>query len=98
MRYAKYRGMASKDVVEDYELQDGTKENLFVEGDNTLIPLIERSIEDVVYDFANGLRSAMSYLGFRNIKDMRGGLWTNKIVAVKNTANSMYEGFAHGKL
>ena len=98
VRYAKYRGMASKDVVEDYELQDGTKENLFVEGDNTLIPLIDRSIEDVVYDFANGLRSAMSYLGFRNIKDMRGGLWTNKIVAVKNTANSMYEGFAHGKL
>ena len=96
--YAKYRGMASQDVVEDYELYDGTKKNLFVEGDNTLIPIIEnKSIEDVVYDFANGLRSAMSYLGFRSIDEMRGGLWTNKIHAVRNSPNSMYEGFAHGK-
>lgn len=97
-RFAKYRGMASKDVVEDYELYDGTKKNLFVEGDNTLISIIEdKSLEDVVYDFVNGLRSSMSYLGFRNIKDMRGGLWLNKIQAIKNSSNSMYEGFAHGK-
>ena len=96
--YAKYRGMASQDVVEDYELHDGTKKNLFVEGDNTLIPIIEnKSIEDVVYDFANGLRSAMSYLGFRSLEEMRGGLWINKIQAIRNTSNSMYEGFAHGK-
>ena len=96
--YAKYRGMASQDVVEDYELHDGTKKNLFVEGDNTLIPIIEnKSIEDVVYDFTNGLRSAMSYLGFRSLEEMRGGLWTNKIQAIRNTSNSMYEGFAHGK-
>lgn len=98
-RFAKYRGMASKDVVEDYELYDGTKRNLFVEGDNTLIPIIEdKTLEDVIYDFANGLRSAMSYLGFRNIQDMRGGIWTNKIVAVKTTVNNMYEGFSHGKV
>lgn len=97
-RFAKYRGMASKDVVEDYELYDGTKKNLFVEGDNTLIPIIEdKTLEDVIYDFANGLRSAMSYLGFRDLKNMRGGLWTNKIQAVRNSPNSMYEGFAHGK-
>jgi len=98
-RFAKYRGMASKDVVEDYELYDGSKKNLFVEGDNTLIPIVEdRSIEDIVYDFTNGLRSAMSYLGFRSLKDMRGGLWTNKIQAVRTTSNNMYEGFAHGKI
>jgi IMP dehydrogenase len=96
-KYAKYRGMASKDVVEDYELHDGTKKNLFVEGDNTLILLSEKTIEDVVYDFANGLRSAMSYLGFRKLEDMRGGLWTNKIIAVRTTSNNMYEGFSHGK-
>ena len=74
-RYFKYRGMASKDVVEDYELYDGSKKNLFVEGDNTLIPIIEnKTIEDIVYDFTNGLRSSMSYLGFSNIEEMRGGL------------------------
>jgi IMP dehydrogenase/GMP reductase len=97
-RYFKYRGMASKDVVEDYELYDGSKKNLFVEGDNTLIPIVEnKTIEDVVYDFTNGLRSSMSYLGFLNIEEMRGGLWTDKIKAVRVTANNMYEGFAHGK-
>jgi IMP dehydrogenase len=96
--FAKYRGMASKDVVEDYELYDGSKKNLFVEGDNTLIPINQnKSIEDVVYDFANGLRSAMSYLGFRSLQEMRGGLWLNKIKAVKVSPNNMYEGFAHGK-
>lgn len=98
-RFAKYRGMASKDVVEDYELSDGSKKNLFVEGDNTLIPLIEdKSIEDVIYDFTNGLRSAMSYLGFRSIEEMRGGIWTNKIKIIKVSGNSMYESFAHGKI
>ena len=39
----------------------------------------------------------MSYLGFRSINDMRGGLWLNKIKAIKVTANSMYEGDSHGK-
>lgn len=97
-RYFKYRGMASKDVVEDYDLYDGSKKNLFVEGDNTLIPILEnKTIEDVVYDFANGLRSSMSYLGLSTIEQMRGGLWTDKIKAVKVTANNMYEGLAHGK-
>ena len=90
--------MASKDVVEDYELYDGTKKNLFVEGDSTLIELNKvDTIESIVYDFTNGLRSAMSYLGFRSIDKMRGGLWTNKIQAVLNSANNIYEGFAHGK-
>lgn len=97
-RFAKYRGMASRDVVEDYELYDGSKKNLFVEGDHTLIPLKEdQSLEDIVYDFVNGLRSAMSYLGMRSIEEMRGGIWNNKITVVRNSPNSMYESFAHGK-
>jgi IMP dehydrogenase len=96
--FAKYRGMASQDVVEDYDLYDGTKQNLFVEGDNTLVPLIEnKTIEDVVYDFVNGLRSGMSYLGIRNMNELRGGLWTDKVKAVIVSANNMYESFAHGK-
>ena len=96
--YGKYRGMASKDVVEDYELYDGTRKNLFVEGDSTLIELNKvDTIENVVYDFVNGLRSAMSYLGFRNINEMRGGIWTGSIQAIINSANNIYEGFAHGK-
>jgi IMP dehydrogenase len=97
-RYAKYRGMASRDVVEDYELYDGTTKNLFVEGDSTLVELNELdTIEKIVYDFTNGLRSAMSYLGYKNIEDMRGGLWTDKVKAILVSTNSLYEGFAHGK-
>jgi IMP dehydrogenase len=97
--FAVYRGMASKDVVEDYELHDGTKKNLFVEGDKTFIPLIQdKSIEDIIYDFTNGLRSTMSYLGFRTIEEMRGGLWEGKIQAVRTTSNNAYESFAHGKV
>ena len=97
--FAKYRGMASQDVVEDYDLYDGQKENLFVEGDKTLIPVVQnKSIEDVVYDFVNGLRSSMSYLGIRNMQELRGGLWTDKVQAVLVSANSMYESFAHGKV
>lgn len=98
VRYFKYRGMASQEVVEHYELYDGAKKNLFVEGDHTLIPVIEnKSIEDIVYDFTNGLRSSMSYLGFSTIEEMRGGLWNGKIKAVRITPNNNYEGFAHGK-
>jgi IMP dehydrogenase len=98
-RYAKYRGMASQEVVEDYELYDGTKKNLFVEGDKTLVPLIEdKTIEDVVYDFVNGLRSAMSYLNFKSIEEMRGSLWTGKTKAVRASPNNAYESFAHGKI
>jgi IMP dehydrogenase len=97
-RFAKYRGMASQDVVEDYDLYDGSRKNLFVEGDVTVIPLVEdKTLEDIVYDFVNGLRSAMSYLGMRSIEEMRGGIWNDKITIVRNSPNSMYESFAHGK-
>jgi IMP dehydrogenase/GMP reductase len=97
--YAKYRGMASKEVVEDYELYDGSKKNLFVEGDKTLVPLREdKTIEDIVFDFANGLRSAMSYLGFKSLEKMRGGIWEDRIRIVKVTSNNMYESFSHGKM
>ena len=97
--YSIYRGMASKEVVEDYDLYDGTKKNLFVEGDHTIIPVSNgTSIDDIVFDFANGLRSGMSYLGFKSIDEMRGGLWSGDIKAVRVTANNMYESFSHGKI
>jgi MinD-like ATPase involved in chromosome partitioning or flagellar assembly len=56
-----------------------------------------KTLEDIVYDFSNGLRSAMSYLGFKDIENMRGGIWSGTITAVRTTANNIYEGFAHGK-
>jgi IMP dehydrogenase len=96
-KFVVYRGMASKAVVEDYKLSDGTKKNLFVEGEVTLLPYQDKSVTDIVYEFTNGLRSCMSYLGIRELKQMVGGLWNGKINAVRVTANSIYEGFPHGK-
>ena len=96
-KMVKYRGMASREVVEDYGLTDKTSKNLFVEGDSYYKPYQNKSVEDVVYEFVNGLRSCLSYLGFKSLNEMRGGLWDNTIQAVKITSNSMYEGGAHGK-
>ncbi len=92
----KYKGMASLETVEQYGLGDGSKENKFSEGESFYVPFQNRSVEDVVYEFNNGLRSAMSYLNFSDLDQMVGGLWNNKIIAVKVSANSLYEGFAHG--
>lgn len=95
-QFVKYRGMASKEVVEDYGLTDGTKQNLFIEGDVMLKPFQNKSIKDICYEFTNGLRSAMSYLNFNNLDDIKGSLWNGKTRYVKITPNSLYEGFAHG--
>ena len=96
-KMVKYRGMASREVVEDYNLSDKTSKNLFIEGDSYYKSYQNKSVEDIVYEFVNGLRSCMSYLGSKTLNEMRGGLWNNTIQAVKITTNSMYEGGAHGK-
>lgn len=81
-KYKVFRGMASKSVLEDYGLWDGTQENLFVEGKEELVPALDKSVVDVVYYFVNGLRSAMSYLGIDTISELRGSLWSGKCLAV----------------
>lgn len=96
-KMVKYRGMASQEVVEEYGLSDGTVKNLFVEGESYYKPYQEKSVETIVYEFVNGLKSCMSYLGMTNLDEMKGGLWNGKIKAVRTTANSMYERGAHGK-
>lgn len=80
-----YRGMASLGVVRDYQLSDLADlvgENLFVEGREESVPYNNKSVIEVVYEFANGLRSAMSYLGFSSIEEMRGSLWTGECIGV----------------
>ncbi|MDO8610968.1 MAG: guanosine monophosphate reductase [bacterium] len=96
-KMVKYRGMASQEVVEEYDIWDKTDKNLFVEGESFYKPYQDKSVEKVVYEFVNGLRSCMSYLGMSDLDEMKGGLWTGKIRAVRTTANSMYERGAHGK-
>lgn len=93
----KYRGMSSAEVSNEYGLNDGKPENIFSEGDVYYKPYQNRSVKDVVYEFNNGLRSAMSYLNTKNIDELRGGLWKGNVKAVLVSPNSNYEGFAHGK-
>jgi IMP dehydrogenase len=50
--YKPYRGMASKDEK---------KSKKFVEGESGYIPYLEKTVKEIVYDFSDGLKSAMSY-------------------------------------
>ena len=79
----KYRGMASKQIQMEYNLWDGNPENLFVEGKEIEVPYTNESVTDVVYFFNNGLRSAMLYLGFTNLKDMKGSIWPGETKAIR---------------
>ena len=82
-KFKKYRGMASKGVVEDYDLWDGNTENLFVEGEERMVPYEGKSVVEVVHEYANGLKSAMSYLGYNTLSELKGSLWTGKTIGVK---------------
>jgi IMP dehydrogenase len=94
--YKVYRGMASAGVQEDYELYESI-EDKFVEGDEYIVPYTDKSVKDVVYELNNGLRSAMSYLGFNTFKQLKGSLWTDDVMAVRVTPNASYEASAHRK-
>lgn len=94
--YKVYRGMASAGVQDDYELYESS-EDKFVEGDEYTVPYTGKSVKDVVHELNNGLRSAMSYLGFNTIKQLKGSLWTDDVMAVRVTPNATYESKAHRK-
>lgn len=79
----RFRGMASKEVVEEYNLWDGAPENLFVEGKELEVPALEKSVTEIVYEFVNGLRSALSYLGFSSLKEARGALWEDRCLGIR---------------
>lgn len=50
--YKPYRGMASKDEK---------RSKKFVEGESGYVPYLEKTVKEIVYDFSDGLKSAMSY-------------------------------------
>lgn len=84
-QYKIFRGQASKAVVEEYNLWDGNPENLFVEGKETEVEYTGQSVTDVVYSYINGLRSAMTYLGYSSLKEdkMVGSLWTGSTLGIQ---------------
>ena len=76
--YKDFRGMASYETLEKYNLSDGTQENLFVEGKEIEVQYINESVTSVVYKYVNGLRSALSYLGFNSLQEAKGSFWTGQ--------------------
>jgi len=91
-KYKKYRGMASRSVQEE-----AGKEHVFVEGDEYTVPYTGKSVCDVVEEYCDGLKSAMSYLGYHTLNELKGSLWNDKTKYITLTPNSHYEGQAHGK-
>jgi IMP dehydrogenase len=59
--YKMYAGEASKMV---------RRNDSYIEGDSTLVKL-KGSVNDVVHTYEDGLRSAMSYMNFKTIKDFK---------------------------
>lgn len=79
----KIRGMASKGVVDDYGLWDGKQENLFIEGKETLVEYHGKTAKDVVYEYVNGLKSALSYTNFLSVKEAKGSIWDGRTIAIQ---------------
>jgi len=93
VKYKKYRGCASKSIQEEVG-----KDHIFVEGDEFIVPYTGKSVCEVVKEYCDGLKSAMSYLGCRTLKELKGGMWTGKVKYVIVPQNSQYEAEAHGKI
>jgi len=81
-----FRGMASAEAQ-----HEGRGSVSGVEGISTTVPFIG-SVEDVVEEFAAGLRSAMSYTGVDNLVDFYRQSVYNRV-----SSNSLYETRPHAK-
>lgn len=87
-KYKKYRGSASK---ESYIDQGKTGSHRTDEGESFLVPC-KGPVANILQDIEGGLRSAMSYVGARTIKEFQ-----EKCEFVKITNAGYSEGLPHGK-
>jgi len=81
-----FRGMASREAQED-----GRGVVSGVEGISTRVPFVG-SVNSIIKDFANGLRSALSYTGVDNLIDFHTESMYNKV-----SSNSLNETKPHAK-
>lgn len=83
----RYRGQASASFQRDFnrksDCPEGATSESFVPSDRT---------EDIIKEFEGGVRSALSYLGLRNIKDLSPEL----VEFIKITPSAQLEGTPHG--
>lgn len=85
--YKSFRGMASKEAVEDFF---GTMNDWkTAEGVSTLVPC-KGSVENVIKDIMGGLRSCMTYVGANNLTDLQ-----KRVTFVRITNAGREESKAH---
>lgn len=84
----KYRGMASSESQQ--EKRGGLKPSTCAEGVSTYLP-VSGEVSEVIYEFAGGLRSGMTYVNASNIKDLR-----NNARFIKITQSGLSESHAFG--
>ena len=85
-QYKVFRGMASREAQ---EAGRGTVSG--VEGISTIIPYVG-SVDEIISDFAAGLRSALSYTGVNNLIDFHTESMYNRV-----SSNSLHETKPHAK-
>jgi IMP dehydrogenase len=84
----KYRGSASK---ESYQVQGKEAFYRTAEGESTLVPY-KGPVKDVLQDIEGGLRSALSYVGARNLEEFH-----KYVEFVRVSPATVRENGAHGK-
>lgn len=88
-RYKEYRGSAS---AESYKVQNKEATHRAPEGEKTLVKY-KGKVEDVINNLTAGLKSGMSYVDARNIKELQA-----KAAFYKISASGNRESQAHGKI
>jgi len=86
--YKKYRGSASLDAYADQGKDTGWRT---AEGESFLVPY-KGPVKEVLKDIEGGLRSALSYVGAKDIEDFQ-----EKVEFVKISSSTVKENGAHGK-
>lgn len=86
--HKQYRGSASK---ESYTIQGKDESWRTAEGESTMVPY-KGPVTQILESLQAGVKSAMSYIGAHNLKELR-----ENVRFVQITGNGVIEGSAHGK-
>jgi IMP dehydrogenase len=87
-KWKKYRGSAS---LESYQAQGKEAKHRAAEGESFLVPY-KGTVADVLQDIEGGLRSAMTYVGARNLDEFK-----RQCEFVRVSSSTIAENGAHGK-
>lgn len=88
-KYKQYRGSASK---ESYEAQGKDQKYIATEGESFTVPY-KGSVQEILQDIEGGLRSALTYVGARNLREFR-----ERAEFIRVSASTVRENGAHGKV